>query len=250
MTMRVGRFRPAFWPTVMALPAFLVLIGLGIWQLERLHWKEGLIAARAAAIAAPPADVPRSAADAGAMEFRHVRATGQFLNDHEFFLGASSKGGTTGYHVITPLRLADGSLLLVDRGWIPGNLKDKAARAAGEPGGTVTVEGLLRRGMKARPNWFVPDNRCDINYWFWIDIAGMARCGGLENVLPFTVDAGPTPNPGGYPRGGVTRVALPNDHLLYAITWFALAIGLAVIYGLYHRGRMATEKGDDELSGD
>ncbi len=194
------RFRPTFWPTLMAVPAFLVLIGLGIWQLERLHWKEGLIAAREAAIAAPPVAVPRDVAAASALEFHRVRASGEFLNDREFFLGASNENGTTGYHVITPLRLDDGALLLVDR-----------------------------------PNWFVPDNRCDINYWFWLDIPAMARCGGLQKVLPFTVDAGPAPNPGGYPRGGLTRVALPNDHLQYAITWFALAIGLAVVYVVYHR---------------
>jgi surfeit locus 1 family protein len=237
----VAGLRPAFWPTLMAVPALLVLVGLGIWQLERLHWKEGLIAAREAALAAPATDVPRSAGEAAAMEFRHVRATGEFLNDREFLLGASDEAGTTGFHVITPLRLADGKLLLVDRGWIPGSLKDPVTRRAGELGGTVTVEGLLRLGASGKPSWFVPDNRCDINYWFWTDLAGMASCGGLQNVLPFTVDAGPTPNPGGYPRGGVTRIALPNDHLQYAITWFALAIGLAVIYVVYHRGLAKAE---------
>jgi surfeit locus 1 family protein len=236
-----ARLQPAFWPTLMAVPAFLVLVGLGVWQLERLHWKEGLIAAREAAVAAPTIDVPHSAVEAAAMAFRHVRATGGFLNDREFFLGASDEAGTTGFHVIAPLRLADGKLLLVDRGWIPGNLKDPATRRAGELDGIVTVEGLLRLGASGKPSWFVPDNRCDINYWFWTDIAGMASCFGLENVLPFTVDAGPAPNPGGYPRGGVTRVALPNDHLQYAITWFALAIGLAVIYVLYHRGLAKAE---------
>ena len=65
----------------------------------------------------------------------------------------------------------------------------------------------------------------------------MARCAGLEGVLPFTVDAGPAPNPGGWSRGGVTRTALPNDHLQYAITWFVLAGALSVIYVLYHRKR-------------
>jgi surfeit locus 1 family protein len=240
-----ARLRPAFWPTVISIPAFLILLGLGFWQLERLHWKEGLIAAREVAIAAPPTEVPRSAAEVATMAFRHVRATGEFLNDREFLLGASNEAGTTGYHVITPLRLADGKLLLVDRGWIPGNLKDPAKRREGELAGTVTVEGLLRLGRTERPNWFVPENRCDINYWFWIDIADMARCGGLQDVLPFTVDAGPAPNPGGYPRGGVTRVALPNDHLQYAVTWFALAFGLATIYLLYHRQRRASPETSD-----
>jgi len=194
------RFRPAFWPTFLALPAFLVLLGLGAWQVERLYWKEGLIAERAVALAAPVAALPRSLDEARGMEFRHVTARGEFLHEREFLLGASNEGGTTGYHVITPLRLGDGALLLVDRGWIPGNLKSPETRAAGQLKGIVTIEGLLRLPAAGRPNWFVPDNRCDINYWFWIDISGMARCGGLEGVLPFTVDAGPAANPGGYPR--------------------------------------------------
>jgi len=231
----LSRFRPAFWPTVTALPIFILLIGLGVWQIERLHWKEGLIEARAAALAAPTAALPTDLAAARGMEFRHVRATGEFLHQHEFFLGASNDAGVTGYQVVTPLRLADGAVLLVNRGWIDAGLKDPSKRAAGEIAGPVTVEGLLRLPPAGRPNWFVPDNRCDIDYWFWIDIPAMARCGGLDRVLPFYVDAGPAPNPGGWPKGGVTRTELPNDHLQYAITWFSLAAGLVVVYLLYHR---------------
>lgn len=239
-------FRPAFWPTVTAIPAFLLLIGLGVWQLERLQWKEALIAERSAALTAPPVALPGSLEAARGMEYHPVRATGEFLNDHEFFLGASNDAGTTGFHVITPLRLADGTLLLVDRGWIPGDLRDPAKRAAGQLGGTVEVEGLLRIPAKGWPGWLdwaLPANDCGKNYWFWIDISAMARCGGLARMLPFTVDAGPAANPGGYPRGGITRTALPNDHLQYAITWFVLAGALAVIYVLYHRPRsMAAER--------
>jgi surfeit locus 1 family protein len=234
----VIRFRPSFWPTVIALPMFVVLLGLGFWQLERLHWKEGLIAERAAALASPPAPLPTSLGDAEHLEFHPVRVSGEFLNDREFFLGASSDGGTTGFHVVTPLRLADGSLVLVNRGWIPGELKDPGKRAAGQLAGPVTVEGLLRRPTKGWPSWLdwaLPANDCGKNYWFWIDIPAMARCGGLERVLPFTVDAGPARNPGGFPRGGTTRLGLPNDHLQYAITWFVLAGVLAVIYVVYHR---------------
>jgi surfeit locus 1 family protein len=236
----VFSFRPTFWPTVTALPFFLVLLGLGIWQLERLQWKEALIAQRAAALAAAPTTLPADLASASGMEFRPVRVSGEFLNDHEFFLGASNDGGTTGFHVITPLRLDDGALLLVNRGWIPGELKDPAKRAAGELSGPVEIEGLVRLPTKGWPDWLdwaLPANDCGRNYWFWIDIKAMARCGGLDRVLPFTVDAGPAANPGGYPRGGVTRTALPNDHLQYAITWFSLAGVLAVIFVVYHRQR-------------
>jgi surfeit locus 1 family protein len=232
------RFRPTFWPTVIALPMFVVLLGLGSWQLERLHWKQALIAERAAALTSAPVPLPTSRAEAAPLEFHPVRVSGEFLNDREFFLGASSDGGTTGFHVITPLRLADGSLLLVNRGWIPGELKDPAKRAAGQLGRTVTLDGLLRLPTKGWPSWLdwaLPANDCGKNYWFWIDIPAMAGCAGMARLLPFTVDAGPAPNPGGFPRGGTTRLALPNDHLQYAITWFVLACVLAVIYVLHHR---------------
>jgi surfeit locus 1 family protein len=227
-------FRPLFWPTAISLPLLLVLLGLGGWQVERLHWKEALIAARAAAIAAPPIAVPRDLDQARGMEFRHVAATGIFLNDKEIFLGATDEGGATGYHLLVPLRLSDGALLLVDRGWLPGNRKDPATRAAGLLAGTRTVEGLLRLVPAARPNWFVPDNDCARNYWFWIDGAAIQRCLALDRLLPVYIDAGPAPNPGGFPKGGITRTALPNDHLSYAITWFALAAGLIVVYVVYH----------------
>ena len=225
-------FRPAFWPTVTALPFFLVLLGLGIWQLERLQWKEALIAERAVALASPPTTLPTDLAAARAMEYRPVRASGTLLNDHEFFLGASNDAGQTGFHVITPLRLPDGQLLLVNRGWISGDLKDPAKREAGQLAGTVEIEGLVRLPVKGWPDWLdwaLPANDCARNYWFWLDLKAMASCGGLERVLPFMIDAGPAPNPGGWPRGGVTRTALPNDHLQYAITWFALAVAVVVI---------------------
>jgi surfeit locus 1 family protein len=234
-------FRPAFWPTLMFVPAFLALLGLGTWQVERLQWKRGVIVAREAAVAAPVVPLPADPEVARALEFHHVRVEGEFLNDKELFLGASSPGGETGFHLITPLRLGDGALLLVNRGWITGTMKDPAKRAAGELSGPVTIEGLLRLPPAGRPNIFVPDNRCDINYWFYIDIPAMAACQGLGRVLPYYLDAGPAPNPGGWPKGGVTRVELPNDHLQYAITWYALALGAAVIYVLYHRQRKGSE---------
>lgn len=213
----------------------LICLALGIWQIERLHWKEGLIAARAAAVSAPPIAPPQNADAARGMEFRHVTDEGVFLNDKEIFLGASSEVGSIGYHALTPLREASGRIVFVNRGYIPAELKDPARRAAGEPEGPVKVTGLLRLPPSGRPNWFLPDNRPDLNYWFWVDLPAMAKADGLADVAPFYIDADATPNPGGWPKGGVTRLALPNDHLQYAITWFGLAIAMAVIYVVYSR---------------
>jgi surfeit locus 1 family protein len=228
-------FRPQFWPTIIAIPIVLVCLALGSWQIQRLFWKEGLIAARAAAVAAPPVPVPQNAEQARGMEFRHVSGEGVLLNDKEIFLGATSEGGVNGYQVLTPLREAGGRIVFVDRGFIPAELKNRSRRMAGEPSGTVRVEGLLRLPPDGRPNWFLPDNRPDLNYWFWVDLPAMAAADKLDRVAPFYIDADAAPNPGGWPQGGVTRLALPNNHLQYAITWFSLAVAMIVIYVLFHR---------------
>jgi surfeit locus 1 family protein len=88
----------------------------------------------------------------------------------------------------------------------------------------------LLRLPKGKPSWLVPDNRPDLNYWFWVDLPAMAKADGLDDVAPFYIDGDATPNPGGWPQGGVTPLELPNNHLQYAITWFALAAGMLVIY--------------------
>jgi len=229
------RFRPLLWPTVFTAPMLLLLLALGSWQIERLFWKERLISQREAAVAAVPVSVPQSLEEARGMEFRHVTDEGVFLHDKEIFLGATSETGGQGYQVLTPLLEPSGRMVFVNRGYIPAELKDPAKRAAGQISGTVRLQGLLRLPPEGRPVWFLPDNRSDLNYWFWVDLPAMSAADRLDRVAPFYIDADATPNPGGWPKGGVTRLALPNNHLQYAITWFSLAVALIVIYVLYHR---------------
>jgi surfeit locus 1 family protein len=228
-------FRPRLIPTLFTVFGVLMLLGLGIWQVERLHWKLGLIAQRDAAVSAAPIAPPQSLAEARGLEFHHVVADGVFQNDKELFLAASSDSGDAGYQVLTPFKLTDGRTILVNRGFIPLELKDPAKRAAGQLTGTVHVAGLLRVPPDRKPSFFLPDNRPDLNLWFWVDLPAMARQDGIADPVPFYIDADKTPNPGGWPKGGITRLDLPNDHLQYAITWFSLAVALIVIYVLYHR---------------
>jgi surfeit locus 1 family protein len=230
----VTRFRPLFWPTVFSVPVVLLLLGLGFWQIERLFWKRELIAQRQAALAAAPVTAPRSLEEARGLEFRHVTDEGVFLHDKEIFLGATSEAGRNGYQVLTPLQERSGRIVFVNRGFIPAELKDPAKRSAGQIAGTVVVEGLLRLPPAEKPAWFLPDNRADLNYWFWVDLPAMAIADKLDRVAPFDIDADATPNPGGWPKGGVTRLELPNDHLQYSITWFSLAVALIVVYFLFH----------------
>ena len=242
-------FRPTFWPTVFTVPAVLLMLGLSVWQVQRLQWKEGLIAERTSRIGAPamalPGDASLGVADLANIEYRHVQAQGQFLNDKEIFLGARTFEGSAGYHVITPFRLADGRTVLVDRGWIPLDRKEAAKRSAGEIEGPTLVDGVIR--LQGRQTWFVPDNRPDLDFFFWVDLPAMAKFAGLPNAeTRFYLEAGPVKNPGGFPIGGQTRIDLPNDHLQYAITWFALAAALIVIYVLYHRGLARDKTSDDQ----
>jgi surfeit locus 1 family protein len=157
------------------------------------------------------------------------------LNNKEIFLGATSEAGRNGYQVLTPLQEKGGRIVFVNRGFIPAELKDPGKRSEGQIAGAVRVQGLLRLPT-GKPAWFLPDNRPDLNYWLWVDLPTMAAADKLEDVAPFYIDADSTPNPGGWPKGGVTRLELRNDHLQYAITWFSLAVALIVIYFLYHRG--------------
>src|SRR5690348_13680253 len=101
------------WPSVWATLGLLLLLGLGTWQVERLHWKKGLIAERQAALHAAPVPLPSSLPEARKLEFHPVKAEGEFLNAREFDLHAQSLRGAQGFHIITPFRLADGTILLV-----------------------------------------------------------------------------------------------------------------------------------------
>ncbi len=223
-------------PTLFTVPGVLILLALGIWQVQRLHWKEGLIAQRDAAVVAAPIAPPQTLAEARGDAFRHTVAEGTYDNDKELFLAASSDGGDSGYQVVTPLKMTDGRTMFINRGFIPLELKDRAKRAAGELSGLQRVAGLLRVPPAEKPSFFLPNNRPDLNLWFWVDLPAMARQDGIADPVPFYVDADTTANPGSWPQGGITRLELPNNHLQYAITWFSLAIALVVIYVIYLRG--------------
>lgn len=226
--------RPRLWPTVFTVPMLLLLLALGFWQIRRLHWKLGLIAERHAAVIATPLPLPETLAQARHLQFRHVFVEGRFLNDKEILLYATAKDGEAGYHVLTPLREADGGTVFVNRGFVPTRLKNRATRPAGEISGPVRITGLLRLFPAKRPGWFIPDNRPRQDQWYWLDRPAITAAVGLSHVSPFYIDADRSPIPGGWPRGGTTILTLPNHHLQYAITWFSLAAALVVIYVVYH----------------
>ncbi len=228
------------WFTLFTLAVLALLVGLGVWQLKRLAWKEGLIAeietrAKGAPITLQEAiAVAREGRDPS---YYRVRVEGSFDHAKERHLYALSNDGEPGWHVITPLNSVEGDLVLIDRGFVPDSLRDPSSRAAGQLEGDVEVTGLVR--LPETPGPFTPDNDPDTNRWFWRDLSGMTYSmfpTATMDPAPFFLEAEKSDVPGGWPEGGQTRLELPNNHLQYAITWFLLAGALVVIYLVYVRG--------------
>lgn len=232
------RLRPLWGLTAAFLPALALLVALGAWQLERREWKLALIAAQEAQLSAPPVALEAlSAAQARgeSIDYRPVVARGRFDHAHELYLFRPSREGEGGYHVITPL-LRDGKPpVLVDRGYVPAALRDPDLRKAGNIKGPLTVRGIARESEKGGP--FTPRDEPEKRLFFARDVEAMAAAIGLEGPEPFFVEADATENPGGWPKGGQTAIALRNPHLGYALTWFGLAVVLIAVYLAYHRAR-------------
>jgi surfeit locus 1 family protein len=223
------RFRPRLWPTLAALAGMSLLLALGTWQLQRLHWKESLIAKREASLAMPLAPLPPAADDWRAFDFRHVVLEGSFRHEKEQLFGFSARVGQPGHHLLTPLVRPDGSAVLVDRGWIPADKAHPASRREGQVEGAIELSGIARYRGDEAPSWLRPDNRPEEGLWYWYDTLAFERATGLD-LLPVVVQAGPEPNPGGLPVPDAGIPPLPNNHLQYAVTWYGLALTLLAVY--------------------
>jgi surfeit locus 1 family protein len=226
---------------IAAVAGIAVATGLGLWQLERLQWKRELLARIEARIGAPPGAIPAEAEwprwDAGEEEYRRVRLTGTFEHARAAPVhGNSPRDSRTGdvwqgYFILTPLRLDNGAFVIVNRGFVPTEIIRGGGYAVAAQGpAEVTLTGLLRASQQR--GWFVPEDDPRRDEWFTRDAAAIAKARGLVRVAPFIVDADATPNPGGWPRGGLTVVRFPNNHLEYALTWFGLAAALAGVFAL------------------
>ena len=216
----------------MTVPGVVLLAGLGTWQVERLEWKTALIAERESRLARPVAALRRVPARVDDLDFRRVAVRGEYLHDREFHLLSRTSKGRVGVHVVTPLllrpTLSGIQVVLINRGWAPNELADPGRRQAGQIEGLVDIVGTAR-AVSGRRGWFAPENDPAAGIWHRVDIERMADVLG-STVAPFVVEADASPNPGGYPIGGQTRARPRNDHLEYAITWYALAVALVVVY--------------------
>lgn len=237
--------RGIVWATLSAAIALTILVGLGVWQLERKEWKENLIATLNERTAKAPEPLPPreswSRLSENADEFRRVTFPVEFIPGEEALvysagspLRSDVKG--PGYWVFAPGRLPGGSIVVINRGFVPLDRKDAATRREGTPPGTIDVTGALRwpepRGM------FVPADDPQSNVWYLRDHKAMAAAKKWNSAAPFYIDQEEPVPSGGWPSPGKLTVNLPNNHLQYAITWLGLALTLIGVYGFWLRGRL------------
>jgi len=235
--------RPNLWLTLLSLSVVIALMALGIWQVERRAWKLALIdrVEQRVHAAAQPIPSPASwpAVSAANDEYRHVSVSGRFLHDRETLVQAVTEEGP-GYWVLTPLKRSDGTTILINRGFVPSERRDPSTREAGNPDGQVEITGLLR--ITEPKGGFLRDNVPQHNRWYSRDVAAIAAARHLQNAAPFFVDADAGSQSAGGPIGGLTVIRFPNNHLVYALTWFALAFMLAGRLFVTFRGGLFRRK--------
>ena len=209
--------------------AFAGLVALGTWQVERRVWKLDLIARVDERVHAPPVAAPGPAqwpqVTAASDAYRHVQVTGRFVAAADTRVQASTELGA-GFWVLTPLRRDDdGSVVLVNRGFVPPGQRDRSARGVDDSTDSVTVTGLLR--ITEPDGGFLRRNDAAANRWYSRDVPAIAAARGLERVAPYFIDADAAPSAPDAPVGGLTVIAFHNNHAVYAITWYVLALMVA-----------------------
>jgi surfeit locus 1 family protein len=242
--MQPRRPRGVLGPAGAALILLAGLLALGNWQLDRKVWKEELIATLGLRLAAPPAALPPPQSwpslDQAKDEFRRVQFRAAVVPGEEALVFTSGSAfrpdiSGSGYWVFAPARLADGGVVVVDRGFVPEGRQDKATRAGGAVPAEVEMVGVMR--WPEPPAWFMPQPDPGHNLWFVRDPGAIARAKNWGEVAPFFIELESPVPPGGLPFPGPLRVELPNDHLQYAMTWFGLAGVLVVCFAFWLRGR-------------
>lgn len=233
--------RAGLLPLAITIMGVALLLALGTWQLQRLAGKNALLERIEARMTSPAVPLPAGAVDPVGWEYRKVNVSGTFLHAHEIHLFTIGADGRPGYQVITPLVRDNALPVLVDRGWVPETLKRPATRPAGQPAGQVDIEGQISAPRrKAR---FTPENDLPGNVWYYVDLEEMALATGLGDHMPVMVAARAPANsgttPGGYPRTSQAVRLPPNNHLMYTITWYFLAFGLAGVFLVYRSQQKA-----------
>ena len=229
-----ARGRALHWGWVLcSLVWFIGFFALGTWQVQRRAWKLNLIERVNQRVSAPAADAPDSSGwpriNAANDEYRHVRLTGHFITGKDVRVQAVTTIGA-GFWLLSPLQVADGSVVLINRGFVPPHWTPAPPEANTRgTDASVTITGLLR--LTEPGGGFLRSNDPAAGRWFSRDVAAIAQASGLHRVAPYFVDAeavaAGVPSDPTSPVGGLTVIAFHNSHLVYALTWYTLALMVA-----------------------
>ena len=228
------QFRPLLWPTLFALPALLVLLCLGTWQVQRLEWKNQLIEDFESRATAAPVDLPSG--DAGPeMEFRRLALTGSFDHSKEVFMTGRTYEGNAGFHIVTPFTLTDGRTVLINRGWVSESYRVQDKREFTLVEGKITVAAILR--FPGKRGYFVPENEPENGFWFTLVPEQIVNHLGLQGKAETAIYAAAlrTSDTIQLPIAARTETNLRNSHLGYAITWYGIACALIGVYLTFHQ---------------
>lgn len=224
-------FKPKLLPTIFTIPAVIILLILGSWQLKRLGEKNNLVNHVNQMANLPASDLQNGVPDIKTHEYKIFKLKGEFKNSSEMYLftGARELNGTVGYNIITVFKLENGDEILVDRGWVPTAKKKPETRPETILTGKTQLLAMLHKGEKK--HFFTPQNDIKNNLWFFIDVKAMNN--KSKNDVYFRA----IKTDDSLPIGGDKTIQLRNDHLQYSIIWFSFALILIVIYVIYHKNQ-------------
>ena len=250
MTATAGRRHLGFGLFTLAMVA--VFIGLGAWQLQRRVEKHALIAALTERLAAEPASLPAQSEwaklTAEKDEFRrvHFKATyGAAPDAMVYSSGSTIRDDVSGpgTWAFVPARLESGEIVAVNAGFVQNTMQDRAQQDRAVTrlvtGAAADLIGYIRFPESA--GLLTPSANVEKRLWFARDLPAMAQAHGWGNggktVAPFYIDLEEPVPPSGIPKPGPLHVHLKDDHLQYAITWFALAGAVVIAFLVWWRGR-------------
>jgi|GEM_PF-5979809 len=204
--------KPSLAFTLFTIASIIGLLALGAWQISRMEWKEGIIQKIETANEKTPLtydQIPDNAEDYESLAFRKAKIRGEFISDVEFHIAARFYKSQQGYHVHTPFRMEDNRIILLNRGWVPVDLKSPELRPDSIAEGWQELEVQIRTDNDSTS--YTPENQPINNMWFSKDIELMSADSGYK-LLPYAADV------------------VGDDHFQYSITWFGMALAIALFY--------------------
>ena len=229
------QFKPMLWPTIFSILIFAMLISFGTWQVKRLFWKEALIENYLTQSQSNPIIDPAQLEKPSINEFKSISISGYFLHKNEIYITGKTYEGNAGFHVVTPFKMENNKIILVNRGWVSESYKNPNKRKFSLTKGLVKLKGIIRHPQKK--GYFVPENDGQNGFWFTIkpnQIFQFINITSYPIIEKYYIDALRIGEKLTLPIGVDGKPKFRNQHLSYAITWYGLALSLLFVYFSYH----------------